>query len=76
MKLATIRTASGHAAVRVDDTEAVEIGAPDLGMLLAEPGWRDRAASATGPRHELTTLDYAPLIPAPQKIFCVGLNYR
>ncbi|MFF4595932.1 fumarylacetoacetate hydrolase family protein [Amycolatopsis sp. NPDC001319] len=76
MKLATIRTPSGTTAVRVDDDAAVELGAPDLGEFLARPGWKTAAEQANGPRHDLATLDYAPLIPRPEKIFCVGLNYR
>lgn len=76
MKLATIRTATGRAAVRLDDTHAVEVGAPDLGALLTRSDWRRQAAGANGPSHELATLDYAPPVPAPSKIFCVGLNYR
>ena len=76
MKLATIRTASGTAAVRVDEDAAVELGAVDLGAFLARPDWRDTAQTADGPRHEPAGLDYAPLVPNPEKIFCVGLNYR
>lgn len=76
MRLATIRTRGTTAAVRVDDTEAVEIGYQDVGALLARPDWQARAAAANGPRHDVDTLDYAPVVPTPQKIFCVGLNYR
>ncbi|WP_406451438.1 fumarylacetoacetate hydrolase family protein [Streptomyces sp. NBC_01622] len=76
MKLATIRTASGTAAVRVDEDAAVELGAVDLGAFLARPDWRDTARTADGPRHDPAGLDYAPLVPNPEKIFCVGLNYR
>ncbi|MFC9502799.1 fumarylacetoacetate hydrolase family protein [Streptomyces sp. NPDC057002] len=76
MKLATIRTGTGTAAVRVDETEAVETGHPDVGALLADDGWRELAAGADGARHALDGLDYAPVVPRPQKIFCVGLNYR
>ena len=76
MKLATIRTATGTAAVRVDDDTAVELGAPDLGAFLARPDWKVAAQQADGPRHDVASLDYAPLVPRPEKIFCVGLNYR
>ncbi|HET9059173.1 MAG TPA: fumarylacetoacetate hydrolase family protein, partial [Acidimicrobiales bacterium] len=34
------------------------------------------AAGAAGPRHPLGTVDYAPLVPRPEKILCVGQNYR
>ena len=76
MRLATIRTTEGTRAVRIDDDSAVELGHPDLGALLRRPGWRAEAASADGPRHELTAVDYAPPVPSPEKIVCVGLNYR
>ncbi|MGN9837295.1 fumarylacetoacetate hydrolase family protein [Nonomuraea sp. H19] len=76
MRLATIRTNDGTRAVRVDDDEAVELGHGDLGELLATPGWRELAAAGDGARHPLDGLDYAPVVPQPGKIFCVGLNYR
>jgi acylpyruvate hydrolase len=75
MKLATIRTAAGTAAVRVDDDCAVELGEPDLGRFLHREGWKAAAAVASGTRHELAGLDYATLVPNPEKVFCVGLNY-
>lgn len=76
MRLATIRTATGTAAVRLDGDSAVEVGAPDVGTLLSDVDWRTRAERATGARHDLGALDYAPLIPRPEKVVCVGLNYR
>ncbi|MEB3980076.1 fumarylacetoacetate hydrolase family protein [Mycobacterium sp. 663a-19] len=77
MKLATIRTSTvGTAAVRIDDDEAVETGYSDVGALLLEPDWRNIAARAEGIRHDAATLDYAPVIRNPEKIICVGLNYR
>ncbi len=76
MRLATIRTSSGTAAVRVDDGAAVHLGAADVGALLADPAWRDRAQSAAGEAFALDGLDYAPLVTRPEKIVCVGLNYR
>jgi acylpyruvate hydrolase len=81
MKLATIRTTrtgTGTAAVRIDQDRdrAVELGAVDLNEFLARPDWRAAAAAADGTRHALASLDYAPPVPRPEKIFCVGLNYR
>ncbi len=76
MRLATIRTAAGHRAVRVDDDAAVETGHADVGELLADPAWREVAAAAGGARHALDGLDFATLVPSPEKVFCVGLNYR
>jgi acylpyruvate hydrolase len=76
VKLATIRTAFGTAAVRIEDEQAVEIGAADLSEFLRRDGWQDRAAAAAGARHPLGGVVYAPLVPSPGKIICVGLNYR
>jgi acylpyruvate hydrolase len=76
MRLATIRTATGNRAVRVDETGAVETGEVDVRGLLERPDWAEHAATAAGPFHPLERLDYAPLVPSPEKIICVGLNYR
>ena len=76
MQLATIRTTEGTRAVRLDGETAVEVGAPDVGTLLADPNWRDVASAADGPTHDVASLDYAPVVPRPSKILCVGLNYR
>lgn len=76
MRLATIRTGDGTAVVRVDADAAVEVGAADLGELLTDPGWARRAATADGTRHPVDGLDHAPLVTRPEKIICVGLNYR
>ncbi|MGW1563018.1 fumarylacetoacetate hydrolase family protein [Streptomyces sp. NPDC002144] len=76
MKLATVRVDGRTEAVRVDDTAAVELGFPDVGTLLRHEDWQQRAEEATGALHDTAALDYAPLVPRPSKIICVGLNYR
>ncbi|MEU1168071.1 fumarylacetoacetate hydrolase family protein [Streptomyces sp. NPDC005921] len=76
MRLATVRLDARTAAVRIDGESVVEVGAADVGALLRNPGWRRLAADADGPRHRIHDLDYAPLVPRPPKIICVGLNYR
>ena len=75
MRLATIRTGTGTACVRVDHDGAVETGHADVGALLRETDWRRLAADADGARHDVDGLDYAPLVPDPDKVICVGLNY-
>ncbi|HET6812252.1 MAG TPA: fumarylacetoacetate hydrolase family protein [Acidimicrobiales bacterium] len=75
MRLATVRTADGTTAARVEDGDAFLLPFEDVGRLLASgPDWADRAAggAAAGPVGEL---DLAPLVPSPSKILCVGLNY-
>lgn len=80
MRLGTLRvpTTTSTVAVRVeDDGSAVEIGAADLGELLADPGWRERARTADGARHrDVAPSSWAPPVLRPGKIVCVGLNYR
>jgi acylpyruvate hydrolase len=44
MRLATLRTAGGTRAARVDGDTAVELDAPDVGALLAQHDWREQAA--------------------------------
>jgi len=77
MKLATIRTLEGRTrAVRVDEDHLVDLGAADLGEFLATPGWEERAAAATERVAEVRGAAYAPVVPRPGKVVCVGLNYR
>ncbi|WP_404380905.1 fumarylacetoacetate hydrolase family protein [Knoellia locipacati] len=76
MKLATLRLPTGTTAVRVDDDAYVEIGAADVGELLAMPDWREVVDAADGPRHSLDDAELAQLIERPGKVVCVGLNYR
>jgi acylpyruvate hydrolase len=77
VRLATIRRDGVTAAVRVDGERATEIGdATDVGTLLADPRWRARAEAAGGATLDVGALDFAPLVPHPDKIVCVGLNYR
>ncbi|QJY49929.1 fumarylacetoacetate hydrolase family protein [Pseudonocardia broussonetiae] len=76
MRLATIRTGSGPRAARVDGDELVLLTFADVGALIASgEDWAERAAAGTGPRVPLADADFAPLTPAPEKVFCVGLNY-
>ena len=77
MKLATLRRNGATVAVRVDsDTTATIIdGYPDLSALLADPDWKTVAQNASGATVDLDGADYAPVVPHPGKIICVGLNY-
>jgi acylpyruvate hydrolase len=75
MRLATIRTPDGNRAVSIDDDVAFETGHRCVGQLLADPDWRHLAATADGPHHPADALEYAPLVPHPEKVICVGLNY-
>jgi acylpyruvate hydrolase len=62
--------------VRIDGDEAVELGDDDVGAVLRRDGWEEWAAAADGPRRPVAGLDYAPPVLRPDKVICVGLNYR
>jgi acylpyruvate hydrolase len=76
LRLVTVRTRTGHQAARLDGEDLVLLDAADVGALLsAGPDWRDAAADV-GERIGAERADLAPVVPAPEKIICVGLNYR
>ncbi|WP_193043299.1 fumarylacetoacetate hydrolase family protein [Mycolicibacterium baixiangningiae] len=78
MKLATLRQPDGTTfSVRVDNDQIATTieGFSDLGYLLQRADWAALAADASGQQVELATADFAPVIPRPGKIICVGLNY-
>ncbi|HBS09484.1 MAG TPA: 2-hydroxyhepta-2,4-diene-1,7-dioate isomerase [Microbacterium sp.] len=76
MKLATIVTEGGTAVARVDGDRAVVLrDFADVGEVLAA-GALESVAAASGSEVATDSLVYAPLVLAPSKIVCVGLNYR
>jgi acylpyruvate hydrolase len=82
MKLATVRTSppvSGRprtAAARIVDGEAhLLAGFQDVGEVLAG-GIQQVEAAQIAARLPLAEVSYAPVIPNPGKIICVGMNYR
>ena len=77
MKLATLRTVDGTRAARIDEGagRAVLLDASDVGALLAA-GDLTASASVEGETVPLDKVEYAPVVPRPGKILCVGLNYR
>lgn len=79
MKLATLRTGATTKAVRVDGDVLIDLGAPDVGTLLGRDDWAEHAAAATAENAGTYAADgaeYAPVVPRPSKVICVGLNYR
>lgn len=76
MRLATIRIPSGTRAVRFEGDELIDVGLPDVGAVLSDANWRHRAQGADGPAFRTAEADFAPLVPRPGKVVCVGLNYR
>lgn len=78
VKLATLRLGNSTTAARIEeaDGQAVEVSAADVGGLLAQADWPQIASAAAGTRHSLAEVNYAPLVPRPGKVLCVGQNYR
>ena len=83
MKLATFRISGRTSWGLVEGEEVVDIGAalhdrlPDLKSAIAAdalPGLGAHAAGAK--RYPFSAIEWLPVIPAPDKIICIGLNYE
>jgi len=76
MRLATIRTEYGTTAARLEGDVLVTLDAADVGELLAGGGegpgrtWEEQVVVP------VAEADFAPVVPRPGKVICVGLNYR
>ncbi|WP_406432388.1 fumarylacetoacetate hydrolase family protein [Streptomyces sp. NBC_00631] len=78
MRLSTIRLQDnrGTAAARQEGDELVLLPYPDVGKLLSSgDDWPERAAAEGGYRFPVGTASLAPVVPHPNKIVCLGLNY-
>ncbi|MDQ6522455.1 fumarylacetoacetate hydrolase family protein [Nocardioides sp. LHD-245] len=75
-RLATIRTAAGTRAVRLDRRDGrdvlVDLGHGDLGTYLAAGSPDPLPDAAT---YDVAGADFAPVVPHPSKVICVGHNY-
>ncbi|MGJ4945691.1 fumarylacetoacetate hydrolase family protein [Bradyrhizobium sp. HKCCYLS1011] len=67
----------------VDGNDIADLGAvlrdrfPDLKSAIAAEALTEAAAAASGaPRHPLARISFLPVIPNPDKILCIGLNYE
>lgn len=75
MKLATLRTAFGTSAIRIEgDNVGVELDYEDVGALLRSEEWR-KAAQLSGEPIVFDQHDLEAVVPTPGKIICAGLNY-
>ncbi|MDV6271007.1 fumarylacetoacetate hydrolase family protein [Rhodococcus globerulus] len=82
MRLATIRlknsgleSATAAARIDADDSATAIEGFADLSELLQNPEWEELARTANGALLRPEGDDFAPVVPNPGKIVCVGLNY-
>jgi acylpyruvate hydrolase len=77
MRLATLRTDTGTAAARLADGTVEVLDYPDVGALLATgEDWRRYAEEEPVATRPLDGTEFATLVPRPEKILCVGLNYK
>ena len=83
MKFASFRIHGTATWGLIEGEEAVDVGAvlrdrlPDLKSAIAAgalPGLAAHAGHA--PRHALPAIEWLPVIPNPDKILCIGLNYE
>lgn len=75
MRLTTVVVDGGTRAARLDGDELVLLPAPDVGTLLGEEGWTWLAAAPAPDRIAHDGAELGLLLPRPDKIICVGLNY-
>lgn len=76
MRLATLRVQGETRAARLDGDEYVLLPFRDLGSLLAAgTQWQEVAAQYDGEQVPALDALYAPVVPHPNKIICLGLNY-
>jgi acylpyruvate hydrolase len=73
MELVTIRIDGGTRAGRVEGDEIVLLDQPTVKEVLLGG---EASARADGPTVSLADADLAPVIPNPDKVVCVGANYR
>jgi len=83
MKFASFRINGATSWGLIDGNEAVDLGAvlrdrfPDLKSAIAAGALAEAAnAAAKAARHPLASLTWLPVIPNPDKILCIGLNYE
>ena len=77
MELVTIRQGAQTRAGRVEQDQVVLLDVPTVKEVLTDPDGLARAAVAdSGETVPLETADLAPVVPKPDKIVCVGVNYR
>jgi acylpyruvate hydrolase len=77
MRFATIRNPEGTTAARLDGDMLIPLAAADVGELLAAGAAGTAVPERPGDNPvPAGVASYAPVVPRPSKIICVGLNYR
>lgn len=83
MRFATFQINGAPSWGLVESDQIADLGAalrgryPDLKSAIAADALGEVAAAAAGaPRHRLSDIAWLPVLPNPDKILCVGLNYE
>jgi len=76
MRLVTVRTKDGTRAGRLDGETIELLPFPDVGALLTQTDWGAVVEQNRGEEIAAADADLAPVVPTPNKIICLGLNYR
>jgi 2-keto-4-pentenoate hydratase/2-oxohepta-3-ene-1,7-dioic acid hydratase in catechol pathway len=83
MKFATFKANGTATWGIIDGEDAVDLGTvltdryPDLKLVIASNALHEAAEQAgDAKRYPLSEIDWLPVIPNPDKILCVGLNYE
>ncbi|CCD84457.1 putative bifunctional enzyme with isomerase/decarboxylase activity [Includes:5-carboxymethyl-2-hydroxymuconate delta-isomerase/ 5-oxopent-3-ene-1,2,5-tricarboxylate decarboxylase] [Bradyrhizobium sp. ORS 285] len=83
MKFASFKINNVTSWGLVEGDEIADLGAilrdrfPDLKSAIAADALKQAAAAASGAqRHALSAITFLPVIPNPDKILCIGLNYE
>src|SRR5690348_9319412 len=76
MRFATIRTDDGTTAARLDGDVLIPLDSADVGEMLSRGGEGPGLARQGARPVPVAEADFAPVVPRPGKIICVGLNYR
>ncbi|ACU75315.1 5-carboxymethyl-2-hydroxymuconateDelta-isomerase [Catenulispora acidiphila DSM 44928] len=75
MRLATLRTDEGTRAARREEGFYAVLPHASVGALLSSDDWLQAAAAEETGRVAVAEADFAPVVPHPNKIICLGLNY-
>lgn len=83
MKLASYRISGTATWGLIEGEEVVDLGAvlrddfPDLKSVIATDALSELETQARrAPRYSLSVIEWLPVIPNPDKIICIGLNYE
>lgn len=75
MRYLTMRTGAGTQACLLEGNDVTPLPYPDVAGVLRDLGDVRRPPKKAGKALDLEQIELAPVVPAPSKIICIGLNY-